>query len=224
VEKWYGFIGWCGHWQWTRVRSNLYLGWPAVCTLLGEEQCGQCTRGKRNLYLGWPAVCTLLGEEQCGQWTRGKRNLYLGWPAVCWLAQIYWVRNSAGSAQEEREISTWVDLVLLSAEFAMILVTSWKNNQIFAIRKNKTEKALWCRGTQFSVRFPRLPSLLTVFRIRIHWVRIRIQHFRLNSEYHIHPDPGFSMTKRQKLKNLQLKKNLIFFWSLQFTYPLASKN
>jgi len=93
VEKWYGFIGWCGHWQWTRVRSNLYLGWPAVCTLLGEEQCGQCTRGKRNLYLGWPAVCTLLGEEQCGQWTRGKRNLYLGWPAVCWLAQIYWVNK-----------------------------------------------------------------------------------------------------------------------------------
>ena len=172
--------------------------------------------GKRNLYLGWPAVCTLLGEEQCGQWTRGKRNLYLGWPAVCWLAQIYWVRNSAGSAQEEREISTWVDLVLLSAEFAMILVTSWKNNQIFAIRKNKTEKAPWCRGTQFSVRFPRLPSLLTVFRIRIHWVRIPIQHFRLNSEYCIHPDPGFSMTKRQKLKNLQLKKILIFCWNLFF--------
>jgi hypothetical protein len=35
------------------------------------------------------------------------------------------VMNSAGSAQEEREISTWVDLVvLLTAAFLMVLVTS----------------------------------------------------------------------------------------------------
>jgi hypothetical protein len=44
-----------------------------------------------------------------------------------------------------------------------------------------------------------------VFRIRIHWVRIRIQYFRLNTD----PDPGFD----KNCKNLQLEKNLIFFWS-----------
>jgi len=27
------------------------------------------------------------------------------------LSVLYWVRNSAGSEQEEREISTWVDLL-----------------------------------------------------------------------------------------------------------------
>ncbi len=46
-----------------------------------------------------------------------------------------------------------------------------------------------------------------MFRIRFHWVRIRIQHLRLNS----HPDPGFLWLKIGK--NLHVKKNLIFFWS-----------
>ncbi len=44
---------------------------------------------------------------------------------------------------------------------------------------------------------------LSVFRIRIHWVRIRIQHFRLNT----HPDPILMTTNG---KNLQLKFYSIF--------------
>ncbi len=43
-------------------------------------------------------------------------------------------------------------------------------------------------------------QLETGFWIRIHWFRIRIQHFRLNTD----PDPGFWWTKIGK--NLQLKK------------------
>jgi hypothetical protein len=46
------------------------------------------------------------------------------------------VMNSAGSAQEEREISTWVDLVvLLTAAFLMVLVTSWKKTKYLRLEK-----------------------------------------------------------------------------------------
>jgi hypothetical protein len=49
-----------------------------------------------------------------------------------------------------------------------------------------------------------------VFWIHIHWVRIRIQHFRLNNN----PDPGFWWLDIEKIYSW--KKNLI--WSkLQFT-------
>ncbi len=60
-----------------------------------------------------------------------------------------------------------------------------------------------------------------ITRIRIHFIRIRIQHFRLNTD----PDPdpiririrGFN---DKKIKKLQLKKNYIFFWSkTTITYP-----
>ncbi len=51
-----------------------------------------------------------------------------------------------------------------------------------------------------------------MFRIRIHWVRIRIPHFRLNTV----PDPGPIWTKGfddQELKKITIeKKKLIFFW------------
>ncbi len=50
-------------------------------------------------------------------------------------------------------------------------------------------------------------QLQSVFRIRIHWVRIRIQHFRLNIDPD--PDPGFWWPKI--LKNLKLKTFDIFF-------------
>jgi hypothetical protein len=47
-----------------------------------------------------------------------------------------------------------------------------------------------------------------VFRIRrTHWFRIRIQHFRPNTD----PDQGFWWPIIGK--NLQLEKNLILFWS-----------
>ncbi len=48
-----------------------------------------------------------------------------------------------------------------------------------------------------------------VFRIRIHLIWIRIQHFRLNTD----PDPGFWWPKIEK--NLQLK---FFFWSKTTIY------
>jgi hypothetical protein len=53
--------------------------------------------------------------------------------------------------------------------------------------------------------------------------RIRIQHFRLNTNPDLIPDtdPGFSMTKN--VKNLQLKIFLKFFdQKLKFTYSLSS--
>ncbi len=48
-------------------------------------------------------------------------------------------------------------------------------------------------------------------------IRIRIQHFRLNTD----PDPGVLMTKNYK-KNLQLKKIKFFGSKILFTYPWAS--
>jgi hypothetical protein len=53
-------------------------------------------------------------------------------------------------------------------------------------------------------------------RIRIHFIRIQIQHFRLNAD----PDPGVLMTKNFK-KITAEKKNYNFFKNqkLQFTYP-----
>jgi hypothetical protein len=56
---------------------------------------------------------------------------------------------------------------------------------------------------------------IRIYSIRI-WIRIRIQHFRLNSD----PDPGFWWTKIWK--NLQLKKKLNFQIKLQLTHPLDS--
>jgi hypothetical protein len=59
-------------------------------------------------------------------------------------------------------------------------------------------------------------SLPPGFRIRIHLIRIRIQHFGLNTD----PDPmriqGFYDQKLEK--NLQLKKKNLDL-KLQFTYP-----
>jgi hypothetical protein len=56
-------------------------------------------------------------------------------------------------------------------------------------------------------------------RIRIHFIRIWIQHFRLNTD----PDPdpiriqGFN---DQKLKKIQLKKKLHFFWIKNYNLPI----
>ncbi len=49
-----------------------------------------------------------------------------------------------------------------------------------------------------------------MFRIRIHLIRIRIQHFRLNA----YPDPGFWWKKNWKM--FTAKKNF-FYQKLQFT-------
>ncbi len=57
-----------------------------------------------------------------------------------------------------------------------------------------------------------------VFRIWIHWFRIRIQHFKLNTD----PDPDLIPPRVLMTKNwtnLQLKKNWYFFCQkLQLTY------
>jgi hypothetical protein len=60
---------------------------------------------------------------------------------------------------------------------------------------------------------------LSGLRIRIHLIRIRIQHFRLNTD----PDPGVLMTKN-KIQFTDEKQIKFFFrrQKLQFTYPLAS--
>ncbi len=66
---------------------------------------------------------------------------------------------------------------------------------------------------QFSTNTTRQSKyLVPVFRIRIHWVRIRvsIQHFRLNN----YPDPGFWYQK--------LDKNLIFWSKIAVYLSLAS--
>jgi hypothetical protein len=63
-------------------------------------------------------------------------------------------------------------------------------------------------------------NLQSGLRIRIHFIRIRIQHFRLNTN----PDPepiriqGFN---DQKLKKSTAEKKIKFFFDqkLQFTYP-----
>ncbi len=58
---------------------------------------------------------------------------------------------------------------------------------------------------------------IPVFRIRIPLIRIRIQHFRLNTD----PDPGFD---DQNWKNLQLQKIIYFLdQKLQFTWPKDSR-
>ncbi len=62
---------------------------------------------------------------------------------------------------------------------------------------------LYKRSVYFSAWWYSVP----VFRIRFHWVSIRIHRFRLNTD----PDPVFLMTKNWK--NVQLKIFLIFFWS-----------
>ncbi len=51
-------------------------------------------------------------------------------------------------------------------------------------------------------------------RIRIHFIRIRIQHFRLNTD----PDPDPSFWWPEIEKNLQLKKKNIFFLSKTTIY------
>jgi hypothetical protein len=58
-------------------------------------------------------------------------------------------------------------------------------------------------------------------RIRIHFIRIRIQHFRLKTD----PDPD--PIRIQGFNDQRLRKNITagkkFFWDqkLQFTYPLS---
>ncbi len=56
-------------------------------------------------------------------------------------------------------------------------------------------------------------------RIRIHFIRIRIQHFRLNTN----PDPDLIRIQGfndQKLKKITDEKNKLFLdQKLQFTYP-----
>ncbi len=61
-----------------------------------------------------------------------------------------------------------------------------------------------------------------MFRIRIHLIQIRIQHFRLNTDPDPNTDPGFWGPKIEK--NLQLKKNYGIFLNqkLQYTYSQAS--
>ncbi len=57
------------------------------------------------------------------------------------------------------------------------------------------------------------------FRIRIHWVRIPIQHFRLNADPE--PEPRFWWPKIGK--NSQLRKKFDIFWSkIGITHPWGS--
>jgi hypothetical protein len=55
-------------------------------------------------------------------------------------------------------------------------------------------------------------DLKVVFRIRIHWARIRIQQFRLNTD----PDPGFWWPKIEK--NFLLNQKFIYFISKSAIY------
>ncbi len=60
-------------------------------------------------------------------------------------------------------------------------------------------------------------AIVAGLRIHIHFIRIRIQHFRLNTD----PDPDLQGFNDQKLKKkLQLKKNLIF-WIKNYYLPLG---
>jgi hypothetical protein len=53
-------------------------------------------------------------------------------------------------------------------------------------------------------------------RIRIHFIRIRIQHFRLNTD----PDPiQIQDFNDQKLKKITAVKHFLFDQKLQFTDP-----
>ncbi len=62
-------------------------------------------------------------------------------------------------------------------------------------------------------------GLQTGWRIRFHLIRIRIQHFRLNTD----PDPiriqGFWWPKIGKNYSWKKIKKFFFFQKLQFTYP-----
>jgi hypothetical protein len=79
------------------------------------------------------------------------------------------------------------------------------------------EKALYSRNSIIPIRLKMLMSTPGL-RIRIHFIQIRIQHFRLNTD----PDPiriqGFN---DQKMEKVQLKKKITFYLDqkLQFTYP-----
>jgi hypothetical protein len=58
-----------------------------------------------------------------------------------------------------------------------------------------------------SVRSYLVPVLAGSFWIRFHWFRIRIKHFRPNTDPVSDPDPGFN----KNWKNLQLKKCDFFY-------------
>jgi hypothetical protein len=72
--------------------------------------------------------------------------------------------------------------------------------------------------TSVGTNRPGLPALQPGLRIRIHFIRIRIQHFRLNTD----PDPiriliqGFN---DQKLKKITAGKKTFFDQKLPFTCP-----
>jgi hypothetical protein len=58
-----------------------------------------------------------------------------------------------------------------------------------------------------------------MFRIRIHLVRIRIQHFRLNSEYRSGSGSRVLMTKNWKKFTAEIFFIYFVDQKLQFTYP-----
>jgi hypothetical protein len=61
-----------------------------------------------------------------------------------------------------------------------------------------------------------LIGLKSWLRIRINFIRIRIQHFRLNTDPDPDPIRGFN---DQKLKKIQLKK-IIFFLIKNYNLPI----
>ncbi len=75
-------------------------------------------------------------------------------------------------------------------------------NACFSVRSENPQKSFSVAGLQ----------------IRIHFIRIRIQHFRLNTNPDPHPIwiQGFNDQKLKK--NYSWKKNLIFFWSKNAIY------
>ncbi len=58
-------------------------------------------------------------------------------------------------------------------------------------------------------------------RIRIHFIRIRIQHFRLNTDPESDPTQiqGFHDQKLKKIYSWKKKFNVFLDQKLQFTYP-----
>jgi hypothetical protein len=69
-------------------------------------------------------------------------------------------------------------------------------------------------------------SVCAVFRIRIHLMRIRIQHFRLNTDPDSDPsrNQGFDDPKIEKIdpkiEKFTVKKIYFFLYQkLQYTYP-----
>ncbi len=84
------------------------------------------------------------------------------------------------------------------------------------ISREKTKKSKWMSHHSPCQQQTKMLPLIAVqeqhtvlsnpvFRIRVHWVRIRIQHFRLNTD----PDPGFWWLDIEKIYSW--KKNLIYF-------------